>query len=516
TGAPEPKLHETTTQNGISAKQSTGTELQQPMAQQPPRSPNNQTGTYPSIRHGNTASTPHRIETAASTSNFTTPRRPARGVEFPTPAVVIIQTPSAWTRFDTRQGSQFSLFTLNPAISQTEPSARIEDVDQDILHPEHPSSSATHWNPPTNSSITTGSTRDSDVFSETQAGRSDPIFHSDPLHSQNTVSEGASTSPTSQAQSTALILPTSNFSRMSDTIRHALLPASATRSLSSSTAMVRVSSPNVTHASYAESLATSGGIYRSHSASYISRARLHTGSATRANSLAHDDWNSREGSTTRDSPAPSTISGQSLTRISSSHNGHQHVHQPQRSLRQRDFTYEQVVFMKAMNKRWHWYLISDDTFPINTGMALELCTQYAEQTLELSRKVCGIGRPSFDFVRRKDSSIRNSFQTGLLSILEEGYGVNIETTDKLNELISQSNFIYAEYDIETKKVSGRYRHPCLLRVLAAVLFTKSKRGRPIGAHFMPEIMGGTDSTDSPMEPGGTGITVPMIALACTL
>ncbi|CAE6534828.1 unnamed protein product [Rhizoctonia solani] len=452
--APEPELHKTTTQNGNSAKQSTGTELQPPMTQQPPRSSNDQTGTQPSVK--------------------------------------------------------------------------IEGTDQDILHPEHPSqipsrdpsNLATHWNPSTNSAIATGSIRDSsDVISEAQTGGSNSLSHSNPHHSRVTASEGATMGPTSQAQFTPLIrhTSTSNFSRMYNTIRQTLLPApSATRSLDSSTAMVCMPSPNVAHPSYAEPLATSGTILRSHSASSTGGAHSHAGSVTRANSLAHDDWNSREGSMTRDSPTSSTISSQPPAQISSSHNRHQDVRQPRRSRRQRDFTYEQLMFMKAMNKRWHWYLISDDSFPINTGMALELCAQYAEQTLELSRKACDIGRPSFDFVRKKDSSIRNSFQTGLLSILEEGYNVNTETTDRLNELISQSNFIYAQYDIETKKVSGRYRHPCLLRVLGAVLFTKSKRGHPIGVCFMPEIMGGTDLTDSPEQLGGTGITVAMVALACTL
>ncbi|KAG8726469.1 hypothetical protein FRC11_000074, partial [Ceratobasidium sp. 423] len=119
-------------------------------------------------------------------------------------------------------------------------------------------------------------------------------------------------------------------------------------------------------------------------------------------------------------------------------------------------------------------------------------------------------------VRKKESSIRNLFQTGLLSIVEEGYGVNSGTIDKLNELISQSHYIYAEYNIEMKKVSGRYRHPCLMRILRAILFTKCKHGCPIGVCFMPEIMGGINLTDVPEESGGNGITAPMIALACTL
>ncbi|KAG8730903.1 hypothetical protein FRC11_005541 [Ceratobasidium sp. 423] len=75
------------------------------------------------------------------------------------------------------------------------------------------------------------------------------------------------------------------------------------------------------------------------------------------------------------------------------------------SLRQRDFHYDQVMFMNAMRKRWHWFLIADDSFPTNTN-------------------------------------------TGLLEIVKEGYGVNPDTTEKLNELISQSKYIYVEYEVE--------------------------------------------------------------------
>ncbi|KAG8686484.1 hypothetical protein FRC11_008911 [Ceratobasidium sp. 423] len=74
-----------------------------------------------------------------------------------------------------------------------------------------------------------------------------------------------------------------------------------------------------------------------------------------------------------------------------------------------NFTYEQVMFMKAMKKRWHWHLIAGNLFPIAASQALE---------------------------------------TGLLAIIEEGYGVSAGTTDKLNKLVSQSNYIYMEYNIK--------------------------------------------------------------------
>ena len=49
-------------------------------------------------------------------------------------------------------------------------------------------------------------------------------------------------------------------------------------------------------------------------------------------------------------------------------------------------------------------------------------------------------------------SICNLFQTGLLAIVEEGYGVNTWTTDKLNQLISQSNYIDTEYSVKVSTV----------------------------------------------------------------
>ncbi|CAE6478895.1 unnamed protein product [Rhizoctonia solani] len=268
--------------------------------------------------------------------------------------------------------------------------------------------------------------------------------------------------------------------------------------------MVRISNPP---ASQIGLVMAPGTTARSSDASIISGPHSLAGSLTRASSLVLDDRSTHAGSTTRDSPASVTASQTSAS--------HTHT-QPQRALRQRDFNYDQVKFMDLMRRRWHWYLIADDLFPVNTKIALELCTQYAENHLEVSRMDCDITRTAVDFVRKKESAIRNLFQTGLLSIVEEGYGVNTGTITKLSELISQSNYVYAEYDIATKKVSGRYRHPCLIRVLNAVLFTKRKRGRPIGLCFMQEVIGEDSSEDFTEPPTGTGISVTMIALACTL
>ncbi|EUC56764.1 hypothetical protein RSOL_195530, partial [Rhizoctonia solani AG-3 Rhs1AP] len=141
---------------------------------------------------------------------------------------------------------------------------------------------------------------------------------------------------------------------------------------------------------------------------------------------------------------------------------------------------------------------------------------YAEEDLEVLRNDCNIGQSALEFVRKKESSIRCELQAGILSIIEESYGVNNTTIEKLNKLISQLNYVYTEYNIETKKVSGRYHHPCLIRILVAILFTKRKRGRPIGVRFMPLIMEAHHSMDEARLPEAAGITTSMIALACTL
>ncbi|KAG8728384.1 hypothetical protein FRC11_011183 [Ceratobasidium sp. 423] len=172
----------------------------------------------------------------------------------------------------------------------------------------------------------------------------------------------------------------------------------------------------------------------------------HGSSGTHASSLAFDNWSSRERSMSRDSPAPVTTARRPHAQSSKSN---QNIsQQTQRSLQQRDFTHDQVSFMNRMRKRWHWYLIADDLFPINANTVLELCMQYAEENLEVSRNDFNIGHSALEFVRKKELSIRNLLQASVLPIIEECYTVDNNTIDKLNELISQSNYIYAEYNIE--------------------------------------------------------------------
>ncbi|KAG8728792.1 hypothetical protein FRC11_010186 [Ceratobasidium sp. 423] len=465
----------------------------------------------------NLGTTDFTCNTSSSTStlNFTTPRRPARSVGLTTPTVVIFATPPDWARFDAEQGAHF------PSVSSTAiqpfnwPSARIEDVDSDAPLQQHSPPGGNHSSSLGNLSIhahnfdTGDSAEITSALSKTPTSRSDSNFGTSSPERQIAASWEASMGSSTHVQPTALTVrpSTSNFSRMYNAIKQTLPPAppSATQSSTPhnlSTVMVRASS---FPANNVASVLTPGTASRSSSVSRIGGLHSRAGSVTRANSLARDDRSFREGSSTRDTPAPVTSVSASNAQT-----------QPLRSLRQRDFQYDQVAFMSAMKKRWHWYLIADNLFPMHTSVALELCAQYAEQTMEVSCVDCGITHTALGFVRRKESAIRNLFQNGLLSIVEEAYNVNPDTTEKLNELVSQSNYVYVEYDVTTKKVSGCYRHPCLVRVLKTILFTKHKRGRPIGVSFVSELIGGKHPTDVTEQPGGAGVTAPMIALACTL
>ncbi|KAG8757211.1 hypothetical protein FRC11_004720 [Ceratobasidium sp. 423] len=518
-GFPESQRCETTNPSEGFEKQpviSMTTKLQPSVApsQVPQMSPNNQPGTWTSVRPGAVDLTGN-FGTSTSASDFTTPRRPTRSLGLTTPTVVIIGTPPVWGRFNTEQ--DFPSFPPTIIQSFNQPSARIEDVDADPPLQQHlsgnPSNSLSSQIPHIHNFDPADSAEHaSDALSETPTGCSRADSSSNLSNHQIAVSAGVSMGSTPQVESASLVVRSStpNLLQMCNAIRRTLPPPPPLTSQSStyqnsSTAMVRVSNPSMNHIG---SISTPSTVSRSTSVSRFSGPHSRTASVTRTNSLALDDWNSREGPSTRGSPAPAA----NTLQISGPH---AHT-QPLRSLRQSNFHYDQVVFMNSMRRRWHWYLVADDLFPINTNAALELCAQYAEQHLGVSRTDCDITRTALDFVRRKDSGIRNLFQTGLLSIVEESYDVNTDATEKLDELISQSNYIYAEYNIETKKVSGRYRHPCLIRVLNAVLFTKYKRGRPIGISFMPEVIGGDHLTDATELPGGTGISVSMIALACTL
>ncbi|KAG8680737.1 hypothetical protein FRC08_016081, partial [Ceratobasidium sp. 394] len=103
--------------------------------------------------------------------------------------------------------------------------------------------------------------------------------------------------------------------------------------------------------------------------------------------------------------------------------------------------------------------------------------------------------------------------------VEDLYGVSCETTDKIVGLIKGSNFICAEHNPQTGKVSGRYKHTCIGQVLKLMVFLHFSRGTSVGARFIPELLvytpaeviqGYADKT------ANYGAPVPTIALACTM
>ncbi|KAG8733826.1 hypothetical protein FRC10_012128 [Ceratobasidium sp. 414] len=189
------------------------------------------------------------------------------------------------------------------------------------------------------------------------------------------------------------------------------------------------------------------------------------------------------------------------------------------SLRQGNFSYDQVSFIKFMKQRWGLYLVAEDPFPINVLPAQELCLLYAESILGISRAACGITQSTFDYVRKKDSNIRNGFLHGLLKVVEEDYGVTAASKSRVEELILNVNFAHISYDLTTKKITGRYCHPCICKVIKIVLFTRRSRGRPVGVRFIRELMGDTTAeSDQDLHDlaANAGAPVAIIALACTL
>ncbi|KAG8739964.1 hypothetical protein FRC11_000485, partial [Ceratobasidium sp. 423] len=434
-GPPEPERPEITNGNRRAEEQPPANEPQPVVTPLLQMGPTHQSGSRTLVGPG-TLDSAHNSNSSTPASNFATPRRPARSVGLTTPTIVVFATPPPWARFDAKQGAHFSSLPPTTIPPFNWPSARIEDVGSNTPLGDNPLSSLSNQSQCVRTANSTETT--SDVFSETPTSRSDCNFGSNSLESQATVPREVSTGSATQVQSSALTIRSStpNISRMYNTIMQTLPPpplAQSSTPHSPNTAMVQVSNSS---ANRIGSVTAPGTVSRSSSVSRISGPHSRAGSVTRTSSLALDNRSFREDSMTRDSVAP-------VTNASGSHS----QAQPLRSLRQRDFQYDQVVFMKAMSKRWHWFLIADDLFPIHTNAALELCTEYAEQSLEVSRVDCNITYVEHGFVRRKDSAIRNLFQTGLLSIVEEAYEVNPNTTEKLSQLISQSNYIYAEYDI---------------------------------------------------------------------
>ncbi|KAG8730040.1 hypothetical protein FRC10_003185 [Ceratobasidium sp. 414] len=191
----------------------------------------------------------------------------------------------------------------------------------------------------------------------------------------------------------------------------------------------------------------------------------------------------------------------------------------QRNLRQGSFSPIQKEFIKLMTRRWHWYLLTENAFPINPNEALERCVVYAEQDLHASRDTYQFDLGVRNYVRGKDSRIRNDLLRGVLIMVEDLYGVSCETTDMIARLVKGSNFICAEHDPETGKVSGRYRHPCIGQVIKLMVFPQISRGISVGAHFIHELLAYTPvevTQGYADKTANYGAPVPTIALACTM
>ncbi|KAG8706663.1 hypothetical protein FRC09_002292 [Ceratobasidium sp. 395] len=185
---------------------------------------------------------------------------------------------------------------------------------------------------------------------------------------------------------------------------------------------------------------------------------------------------SRESSVFHDDPVPAQATpalrtGSVPPNTSFRHNSHQSSLAPQtsrsssshaptqmppaaprpNSLRQGDFTHDQVTAIKHMRHRYQFYLVTEDPFPINVYAAREICISYAEEILGASRAVYNINHTTYDFVRAKEANIRHGFSNGLLKVVEEGYGVNASTGSKLETLICDSNFVYASFDLHQQR-----------------------------------------------------------------
>ncbi|KAG8795972.1 hypothetical protein FRC12_007318 [Ceratobasidium sp. 428] len=193
---------------------------------------------------------------------------------------------------------------------------------------------------------------------------------------------------------------------------------------------------------------------------------------------------------------------------------------PRSSLRQADFTHDQVLAIRHMRRRYLWFLLTEDAFPVNVFTAREVCISYAEEVLGATRAEYGITNTTFDYVRLKESNLRNGFTVGLLKVVEIEYDVEPSSVAKLETLLKGSNYVYASFDLEQKKVAGRFLHPAISAVISLLLFTKQTRGQPLGIRFIRELMVGDGSpvpqSGSSESPPGAGAPVPLIAFACTL
>lgn len=66
--------------------------------------------------------------------------------------------------------------------------------------------------------------------------------------------------------------------------------------------------------------------------------------------------------------------------------------------RRKDFNGQEYEFIEQMTLRWQWYLLAENSFPLDTSEAQELCIAFAEKKLEVPRSVVGNGKRLFGYV----------------------------------------------------------------------------------------------------------------------
>ncbi|KAG9075435.1 hypothetical protein FS749_012902 [Ceratobasidium sp. UAMH 11750] len=218
------------------------------------------------------------------------------------------------------------------------------------------------------------------------------------------------------------------------------------------------------------------------------------------------------------SPAPSNVASVA-TSNSNPAPARQKDPDARRNMRKTKFTEIQNDFIDYMTRRWQWFLLTENAFPVDTTGAYEVCVAYAETMLESIRAAAEVNKRVFEYVRGKDSRIRNDFQRGVLTAVEELYQVSCNNQAKVKELIKDSNFVFETYDPNSLKVTGRYRHACISTVARMAMFPQLARGRSPGVRFIRELLARTPPELVAKycdKRADYGASAPLIALSCTL
>ncbi|KAG9087312.1 hypothetical protein FS749_003001 [Ceratobasidium sp. UAMH 11750] len=452
-----------------------------------------------------------RLNTAPSTQNtqahghisltmplgnpLCTPRRSNPSIGFTSPAVVIFQTPPNWARFD-QDDSQMPPFVPNTSIP----------FDTSTFLARSPPALTRYPN-----SLDSGPSSLAFRATEFADPGSGPALNEQPRNASTLAEDVFRPQPT---LTIAAPVQSTNFNTMYTTIMRTIpsilpvAPMTLVPARSSGSAPLRFPSKSSSNITSREGSALPDDLVPAQDLSVSQNTALGLVATREQGSLWHSSV----------APSSHRLSRMHLptprTRAS-----HPEETQHMMYLRQGDFKYDQVTFIKHMKHRWCLYLAAQDPFPINILPAQELCISYAEQVLQASHAQYNITQEAFDYVRKKDSNIRNSFLSGLLNVVEEGYDVTAASGDKIDELIKNLNFAHNSYDLITKKVKGRYRHHCIGKVISIILFTKRSRGRPVGVRFIRELMGdiGTEpAQDLPSLAANAFAPVATIALACTM